>query len=79
MVQKFIGVPINQGQLEFDSKEGAAFGFFYEVPGTNLIIFVETLKSVALASVRELAINYVIVLSLFWALPAFCCNFLCLP
>lgn len=62
LVQKFISVPLNQGQLEFDAEEGGAYGFFYEVPNTNIVMFVETLKSVALASVRELAINYTIVL-----------------
>lgn len=62
LVQQFIAAPLNQGQLEFDAELGAAYGFFYEVPTTNIVMFVETLKSVAMAPVRQLAIHFSIVL-----------------
>jgi len=62
LVQKFISNPLRHGQLEFGMGTKAAYGFFYEVPGTNVMMFVETLKSVALAEVQQLAIRFGVVL-----------------
>ena len=46
LVQKFIALSVWQGQVELiDARERAVYGFFNEVPGTNLVIFAETLKS----------------------------------
>lgn len=68
LVQKFIENPLKQGQLEFDSPEGPAYGFFSEVPDTNIIIFVETSKRVALAELEALAIRFGVILLLTLAL-----------
>ena len=62
LVQKFVAAPLRQGQMEFESETGPAYGFFYEVPSTNLIMFVETLRGVALAPVWDLATHFTIVL-----------------
>jgi serine phosphatase RsbU (regulator of sigma subunit) len=62
LIQQFISAPLNQGQLEFEAEQGDAYGFFYEVPTTNIVMFVETLKSVAMAPVRSLAVHFSIVL-----------------
>ncbi len=62
LVQKFIANPLRHGQLEFDGEEGASYGFFHEVPDTNLMLFVETSKKVALEEVNQIAIRYTIFL-----------------
>ncbi len=62
LIQQFVAAPLNQGQLEFESEQGSAYGFFYEVPNTNVVMFVETLKSVAMAPVTKIAINFSVVL-----------------
>jgi serine phosphatase RsbU (regulator of sigma subunit) len=62
LVQKFIATPVRQGQLEFDGKKGRSYGFFYEVPRTNIMMFVETSKQMALSTVREVALRFAYVL-----------------
>ena len=58
LVQYFIQTPLWQGQVEFDSNLlGGYYGFFTEVPGTNLILFAETDKDVVSVPVRELVQN----------------------
>lgn len=58
LVQKFINSPVRQGQVDFDGEDGPSYGFFFEVPETNLLMFAETSKRVALAPVRAIATNY---------------------
>ncbi len=64
LVQKFIGNPLRQGQLEFKAEGQNQFGFFYEVPSTNLVLFVEVTEKEALASVREMGFKFLGVLIL---------------
>ncbi len=58
LIQKFVNSPIRQGQVDFDGEDGPSYGFFFEVPDTNLLMFAETSKRVALAPVRAIALNY---------------------
>lgn len=53
LVQKFIELPVWQGQLEFKAREGDFYGFFLEIPETNLIIFAETPKSIVTEQVQR--------------------------
>jgi len=62
LVQKFVANPLKHGQLEFQGPDGPAYGFFYEVPDTNVMMFVETSKRVALSEVEALAIQFGMVL-----------------
>lgn len=59
LVQKFITLPVSQGQLELTGSDGKElYGFFMEIPNTNLVILAETRKDVVLqqvtASTRQL-------------------------
>lgn len=61
LVQKFITLPAWQGQMDLVDQDGAAFyGFFHEVPGTNLTVFAETSKAtvtkVVTAATRRLVV-----------------------
>lgn len=63
LVQKFISSPLSKGIHEFnDEKNRASFGFFIEIPQTNLMLFAESSKSVVLASIRDLTREFVVVL-----------------
>ncbi len=64
LVQKFVSVPMNQGQFEISSEGGNFYGFFYEISTTNGVIFVETPKNVVLSSVKNILLNFFIVLLL---------------
>lgn len=55
LVQRFIQAPLSHGQLSFRSREGEDYyGFFLELPGTNLILFAEIPQATVLASVTTL-------------------------
>lgn len=55
LVQKFIQTPLKQGQLEFTDSDGEqSYGFYYEVPGTNLVKFSEAKKNSVLKVVTEM-------------------------
>lgn len=63
LVQRFIKAPIRQGQLEFTDKDGVnLYGFFSEVPDTNLILFSEVTRAAAMAPVRQIVIQFLWVL-----------------
>lgn len=59
IVQKFINNDFRSGQLEFTTPNGVVmFGAFHEVPESNVILFSETTKSLALAAVFDLRRQY---------------------
>jgi serine phosphatase RsbU (regulator of sigma subunit) len=59
LVQKFVQAPFRLGQVGFKDDAGADwYGFFYEVPGTNVIAFAEAPRSVALAPVRSAVLRF---------------------
>jgi serine phosphatase RsbU (regulator of sigma subunit) len=65
LVQRFIAAPIKQGQLELADKGGPPFyGFFFEVPDTNLILFSEVTRASALAPIRQVVLRFLAVLSM---------------
>ncbi len=58
LVQKFINHPLSQGQLEFVSDEGINYlGFFAQIPGSNLVLFLENPSQEVLASIGEVKKN----------------------
>lgn len=63
LVQKFIQIPFRQGQLEFKNNQHGedTFGFFHEVPDTNLVMFAETTKASALGTVRSITGRFLVV------------------
>jgi serine phosphatase RsbU (regulator of sigma subunit) len=44
LVRYFVDAPMAQGQMQIPGDGGAFFGFFHEVPNTNLVLFAETSK-----------------------------------
>jgi serine phosphatase RsbU (regulator of sigma subunit) len=64
LVQKFIRSPLTQGQLSLTSDAGVAmYGFFYEIPETNIIMFSEVEKDRIVASIYRIARQFLLVLS----------------
>ncbi len=60
LVQHFINAPLSQGQVEFRNRLGqASYGFYYEVPHTNIVMFVEVTKAKALASIQSAFLRYI--------------------
>jgi serine phosphatase RsbU (regulator of sigma subunit) len=65
LVQKFISAPISQGQLEFEGDENRSlYGFFSEIPNSNIIMFSEVYQSTAMAPVKKIVIQFLSVLGL---------------
>lgn len=64
LVQNFIKAPIKQGQLELDQGDESLYGFFAEVPDTNVVMFSEVLKSSAMAPVRRIVVRFIGVLAI---------------
>ena len=63
LVQKFIAAPLTGGLQEFKSTNNVdQYGFFLEVPESNLILFSEAPQSVVLSSLKQIVKQYVIVL-----------------
>ena len=63
LVQKFISLPAWQGQMDLVDAEGNRFyGFFHEVPGTNLTVFAETSKSAVTSAVTAATRRLIITL-----------------
>lgn len=63
LVQKFIATNLSIGEIEFAGASGAGYyGFYYEVPGTNLTLFIETAKAQALRAMTEFAKKYALVM-----------------
>jgi serine phosphatase RsbU (regulator of sigma subunit) len=59
LVTEFVASNAALGQLEFtDGLGDAYYGFFREIPGTNLVFFEESSKEQALTALRELAQRY---------------------
>jgi serine phosphatase RsbU (regulator of sigma subunit) len=55
LVQRFISSPLSGALHEYNSKEGIGqFGFFVQVPETNLVLFSEAPQSVILSALREI-------------------------
>jgi serine phosphatase RsbU (regulator of sigma subunit)/HAMP domain-containing protein len=54
LVQYFIRVPIAQSQIDLSSQGLEIYGFFNEIPGTNLTMFAETSKTVVSHPVVEM-------------------------
>jgi serine phosphatase RsbU (regulator of sigma subunit) len=71
LVQNFIKNPIAQGQTEYKtSTDESMYGFFQEVPNTNVITMVETSKYVALGAIKKIITRSVIVLLIVLVLSA---------
>jgi serine phosphatase RsbU (regulator of sigma subunit) len=65
LVQRFIKVPIKQGQMELTSPDGEDFyGFFAEIPKTNIVMFSEIKRSAAMAPVKKIIGRFLAVLTL---------------
>jgi serine phosphatase RsbU (regulator of sigma subunit) len=62
LVQRFVADPFRQGQIAFKNEDGASYGFYSEVPKSNLVMFVEVSRKVALAVVTESILGMVWVL-----------------
>jgi HAMP domain-containing protein len=62
LVQRFIQAPLGKGQLQFVQHDREAYGFFYEIPETNLLLFGETPKSAVLGELNSVAIKFILVL-----------------
>lgn len=59
LVQRFINNQFRQGQLEYTDPNGKQMlGVFFQIPGTNIVLFSETLKRSALAPVYQLRNQY---------------------
>lgn len=59
LVQHFMKSKYKQAQVEIPNKEDEKlYGFFFEVPNTNVVIFAETTRKNALSHVRNIAIKY---------------------
>lgn len=72
LVKHFVESNYKQAQVEIsNTKKERIYGFFFEIPDTNLVVFGETTRENALAQVRKIAIEYgqlvggIILLSLF--------------
>lgn len=64
LVQKFIRSPLTRGQLEFSGRSGRAmFGFYYEIPGTNIVMFSEVEKRTVIASIYGVLTRFILVLA----------------
>jgi sigma-B regulation protein RsbU (phosphoserine phosphatase) len=64
LVQDFIQTPLAQGQTEFNDANGVRYyGFFKDIGDTNLILFAEVERAKALASVREIVVQFLGVLA----------------
>jgi serine phosphatase RsbU (regulator of sigma subunit) len=65
LVQKYLHGQLGRGELEFEDGQGDAYyGFFFEIPATNVVLFRETSKANALAAVFQLAKRFSLVLAL---------------
>jgi serine phosphatase RsbU (regulator of sigma subunit) len=65
LVQNFIKAPIKQGQLELTNTDGeAVYGFFAEIPRTNIVMFSEVLKTTAMSPVKRIVMRFLGVLAL---------------
>lgn len=65
LVQFFIRNSITGLQSELRDPAGTAiFGFFFEVPNSNIVLFAEVPKAVALAEVQRVTTRYLIVIVL---------------
>jgi serine phosphatase RsbU (regulator of sigma subunit)/HAMP domain-containing protein len=65
LVQQFIHAPIKQGQMELtDPDRGMSYGFFAELPQTNIVMFSEVRQAVAMAPVRQIVLRFLGVLGL---------------
>lgn len=65
LVQRFISVPIKTGQMEMTDRDGRDFyGFFAEVPDTNVVMFSEVLRTTAMAPVKSIVMRFLAVLAL---------------
>lgn len=63
LVQKFISTPIRQGQMELTDEEGERlYGFFSEIPKTNIVMFSEVTHAAAMAPVRTIVGRFIAVL-----------------
>lgn len=64
LVQKFIGAPLTHGQLEFKNAEGILYyGFFREIPHSNVIMFSEIEQAKALMSLRTFIYKFILALA----------------
>ncbi len=58
LVQRFVKDPLASGQLEFTNQKGeSTYGFFQEIPNSNLVFFAETPKSVALGAMKAIILR----------------------
>jgi serine phosphatase RsbU (regulator of sigma subunit) len=63
LVQKFIRSPLTRGQLEFTGRSGRdMFGFYYEIPRTNVVMFSEVEKRRVIASIYNVLSRFILVL-----------------
>lgn len=65
LVQTFIRAPIKTGQLELPGEDGEDYyGFFAEIPKSNIVMFSEVARTAAMAPVRKIVIRFLAVLVL---------------
>ena len=62
LVQRFISAPFQQGQLEFEGALGPSYGFYYQIPRTNVLMFSETARRVVLSTVYTTAVRFLMAL-----------------
>jgi serine phosphatase RsbU (regulator of sigma subunit) len=62
LVQKFIAAPIPTGELELNSVDVPSYGYFYQIPKTNVVMFVETPKELVLAEITAAENQYALYL-----------------
>ena len=63
LVQKFIESPLRQGQMEFVTDSGeASYGFFFEIPMSNIVLFSEVEKAKALADIKTIQMRFILLL-----------------
>lgn len=63
LVQKFIKSPLSQGQQEVTSDAGVAlYGFFYEIPGSNVVMFYEVERDRIIATIYKISYQFLLIL-----------------
>ncbi len=63
LVRYFIDATVSQGQMVIKEKgQNDAFGFFYEVPGSNLVLFAETPEAALFNVIYESSARFLLIL-----------------
>lgn len=63
LVQQFIRSPLTRGEMEFRASSGEEmFGFFYEIPRSNILLFSEVEKSAVVAAIYKALSQFLMIL-----------------